>query len=478
MEDEGSVEFREYLTVLRKYWFSIILLTLLGAGAAGAYIYVTPPVYTARSTVFLTVNIGNSVSDFAQGSNYATSQARSFAQIVTTPLVLDPVIKELQLTTTASGLSGRISATIPTNTSLITITARDGDAKLSADIAQKVAMSLRTAIGKLTATDKDGRPVVEGTIVTPAATPVSPTSPQVTQTLALGIVAGLAIGIGLAVLRKSLDVRVHTSKDVTDAIPYPVVGSIPKDPVLIRDPVIMIAQPTSGLAERFRQLRTSLLFFNIEDDKPFNFVVTSALESEGKTSIAVNIAYALAEQGDRVLLIDADLRRPRVAAYLQLEGGAGLTTVLLNRARFGDVVQSLGVGYPDVLASGPVPPNPAELVGSRRMKQLLEQVSNHYQAVVVDAAPLLPVADSLSLLPHVTGVVMVSAAERATIPELKLAVESVERTGTPIMGVVMNKLRRHGGRSSHYYYTYEQRDPNNLTKADKKRGKRASSSFS
>jgi len=454
------VEFREYLLVLRKYWLSIILLTFLGAGAAGAYIYITPPVYTARSTIFLSVSVGSSAADFVQGTNYATAQARSYAQIATTPLVLDDVVRNLKLDMTASALASRLSVTIPTNTSLITITSRDGTAERAAGIAQATAQSLVNTIARLSPVDINGQPAVSGTIVSPSVIPKNPTSPQVVQSLALGIVAGLAIGVGLAVLRKALDVRLHSTKDVTDAVNYPVVGTIPRDPTLARDALVMMSAPTSSIAERYRQLRTNLLFFNIEDDKPWNFVVTSSIESEGKSSTAVNIAYSLAENGDRVLLIDADLRRPKIASYLQLEGAAGLTTVLLNRARFGDVVQSLGAGYPDVLTSGAVPPNPAELIGSRRMKQLLEQVSGHYQAVVIDSAPLLPVADTLSLLPHVTGVVMIASAERVTVPDLKAALESVERTGTPVMGIVLNKVRRNGARSQYYNYNYQSKDPN------------------
>jgi len=471
------VEFREYLGVLRKYWASIVLFTLLGVAVAGVYVYFAPPVYTSRTQVFLSVSMGNSSSDFVQGTNYATAQARSFAQIATTPIVLNPVITDLQLNTSSASLASQISTSIPTNTSIIQITAKNGDARLSAQLAEKVAESLVTAIEQLTPPAADGSPALRGKIVQPAVVPSSPTSPQPLQSGALGLIAGLAVGIGLAVLRKALDVKLHTAKDVTHVTDRPVIATIPRDSSFVRDPVVMMTSPTSGMAERFRQLRTNLLFFNIESDKPWNFVVTSSIESEGKTSTALNIAYALAENGDRVLLIDADLRRPKVAQYLQLEGAAGLTTVLLNRAGFSDVVQSLGPGSPDVLTSGAIPPNPAELVGSRRMKQLLEQVSRQYQAVVIDSAPLLPVADTLSLLPHVSGVVMVAAAERVTVPELKTALESIGNTRTPVMGIVLNKVR-HRGNSAGYYnynYTYDSKDSRNerREKKDKKHPKRA-----
>jgi len=465
------VEFREYLGVLRKYWASIVLFTLLGVAVAGMYVSLAPPVYTARTQVYLSVSIGNSASDFVQGTNYATAQARSFAQITTTPIVLNPVIRGLNLNTSAESLATKISTSIPTNTSIIQITAKDGNAQRSAELAQRTADSLVNAIDQLTPTSSGDRPVVVGTIVQPAVVPVSPTSPQPLQSGVLGLVAGLAVGIGLAVLRKALDVKLHNAKDVTQATDRPVIATIPRDSFLARDAVVMMAAPTSGMAERYRQLRTNLLFFNIESDKPWNFVVTSSIEGEGKSSTAINIAYALAENGDKVLLVDADLRRPKLANYLQLEGAAGLTTVLLSRAGFSDVVQSLGPGCPDVLTSGGIPPNPAELVGSRRMKQLLEQVSRQYQAVVIDSAPLLPVADTLSLLPHVSGVVVVAAAEKVTVPELKTSLESIECTRTPVMGIVLNKVRHRGNGSGYYNYnySYDGRDIQAKEKRDPKR---------
>jgi len=449
------VEFREYLGVLRKYWVSIVLLTILGCIGAGVYIWYTPPVYTSSSTVLLSVTGGNSASDLLQGTNYATAVSRSLAQVATMPYVLEPVIRDLKLEMSSGALASKISATIPTNTQLIIITVRDGDKVRCKDIAGSVAANLVKSVESLYPADANGRQLVQAKIVAPPYIPNNPTSPQPVRALALGFVAGLAVGVGVALLRKALDVRLHVAKDVTDAIDYPVVASIPRDPGLPRDPVVMVSASISPMCERYRQLRTNLRFFDIESDSPWNFAVTSSIEGEGKTVTAINVAYALAESGDRVLLIDADLRRPKVASYLQLEGGAGLTTVLLNRASFTDVVQSLGMGAPDVLTSGGIPPNPAELIGSRRMKQLLEQVSREYRAVVIDAAPLLPVADTLSLLPNVSGTLMIAAADKVTIPQLKTAVESAERSGGQIMGIVLNRVRRRGGENSYYTYYYQ-----------------------
>jgi capsular exopolysaccharide synthesis family protein len=448
------VEFREYIAVFRKYWVSIAVLTVVGVLGALGYVLYTTPVYTATSTVWLSVYSGDSTSELVQASNFANAQARSFAELASTPYVLDPVLDQLRLPQTVQDLGRQVTATASTNTSVVTVSVRDQDAATSARIANAVASSLVASVEQLSPYTSDNRRVMAGQIVTPAVQPTSPTSPQLERSLALGLVVGLAVGAALAIIRKSLDVRLHSTRDITGLTDHPVLATVPHDPAMAREPVVMLAAPSSAIGERYRQLRTNLRFLDVDNDSSPNFVITSSVEGEGKTVTAINVAYALAEGGDRVLLIDADLRRPRVAAYLHLEGSAGLTTVLVNRAGLNDVVQTLGPGSPDVLASGTIPPNPAELVGSRRMKQLLEQVSSEYQAVVIDAAPLLPVADTLLLLPNVSGTVMVAAAEKVTLPQLKSALEAIERTNAQVMGIVVNQARRRSGGHEYYGYSY------------------------
>ena len=469
------MEFREYLGVLRKYWISIVAFTLLGVVSAGVYVYFTPPVYTAKSTLFLYVSMGNSVADYSQGITYATAQARTYAQIATTPIVLAPVVDDMDLNISPEALATKVTTSIPTNTQLIQISVKDGNAVHSAELANKITQSLVTVINQLSPPSPNNISVVTGTIVEQAVVPASPTSPKAVQSGALGLVAGLAVGIGVAVLRKALDVKLHTTKDVTAMTEHSVIATIPESSSLAANPVVMMAAPRSLISERYRQLRMNLLFFNTENDRPWNFVVTSSIEGEGKTSTAINVAFALAEGGERVLLIDADLRRPNVAASLHLENAAGLTTVLSNRANFSDVVQSIGDGFPDVLTAGNVPPNPAELIGSRKMRQLLEQVSRQYQAVVIDSAPVLPVVDTLSLLPHVSGVMVVAAAEKVTAPELKSALESIEATKTPVMGIVLNKVRHRDDGSGYYNYDYTYSSKDSQKESKKRRSDKAQS---
>ncbi|MDR0848323.1 MAG: polysaccharide biosynthesis tyrosine autokinase [Propionibacteriaceae bacterium] len=448
------MELRVYWNVLKKYWVSILLLTIFGGLAAGAYVFLATPVYTAKSIVFLSMSGSNSVGDLYTGTNYTAAAARSYAQIATTPKVLSPVIEDLDLDTTAEVLATHVTTTIPANTSLIQISVTNSDADRSREIAQSIAESLVDTVRSLSPVDLNEKSTITATVVTPATTPTSQTSPKVALTLALGVIAGLVFGVALAILRKTLDVTIRSEEDVKNVTDHSVIATIPFDSTFTstRDPLIMRSSPTSIAAEQFRRLRTNLQFLAIGSNKRRVFLVTSSISGEGKSTVAINIAAALAEIGDRVLLVDADMRRPSVARYLNLEGSVGLTTVLLGKASLREVIQPLGPGAPDVLPLGSVPPNPAELSGSRAMWNLIEQATKEYDTVIIDSAPLVPVTDTAILSAFSSGAIVVAANGKVPGPQLQDALDSLDKVNTPVMGIVMNMMRGRHHNSSYYYY--------------------------
>ncbi|MCL2316620.1 MAG: polysaccharide biosynthesis tyrosine autokinase [Actinomycetia bacterium] len=453
------MDVRALLGVLRKYWPSIILLTLLGGVLGGVYVYLTPPIYTASSQVFLSVQGGQTTSDLVQGVNYATSVTRSYALITTSPEVLDRAIEDGDLGGTSQQLAPHVSTSIPTNTSIIQITVTDGGAVRAAAIAQAIAESLKESVKELANKDSSGNATIVATIITPSTEPTSPTSPKLMLTLALGIVAGLAIGIGQAVLRKTLDVSVRSESDIAKATDHSVVARIPYASTIGRDPIIVVNDPQSPVAEEYRRLRTNLGFLSMDADAAPVLVITSSLPQEGKSITAINIAFSFAEDDQRVLLIDADLRRPKIAGYLNLEGGVGLTTVLVGKARLEDVIQQLGPGHIDVLPLGAIPPNPVEMAGSEAMRRLLAYAAERYDVVVIDSAPVLPVADSTLLATLATGTLVVVGADRVKIPQLRDTMDSIEQGNSSVMGLILNMARRRSSgdyyHSGYYSYTYD-----------------------
>jgi capsular exopolysaccharide synthesis family protein len=201
--------------------------------------------------------------------------------------------------------------------------------------------------------------------------------------------------------------------------------------------------PRSPRAESFRTLRTNLQYLDVgRADR--SFVITSSIESEGKSTTGANLAIALADTGARVLLVDADLRRPKIADYMGLEGAVGLTDVLIGRAELKDVIQPWGRNKLYVLPAGHVPPNPSELLGSARMVHYIAEFNTAFDVVIYDAPPLLPVTDAAILAKGVGGAIIIVAAGRTHKNQLKGAISALDNVGAPVSGLVLTMLPTKG----------------------------------
>jgi len=429
----------EYLAILRKFWVSTLLITSLAVAVALTLTLLATPAYDARSQVFVSVSTGGSASDLLQGSNFTQNRVTSYTDMATSPRVLIPVIEHLGLHTTPDQLATAITADSPLNTVLINITATDTNPKMASDIANATAESLGTQV---TALEKPSgtqpSPVRVSTLRT-AAVPTTPATPNPKRNLALGLLLGLLLGLGLALLRESLDTKVRSEANVQEVTDASVIARIGYDNDAHQHPLIVQGSPHSHRSEAFRRLRTNLQFLDIAD-RPKTIVVTSSLPGEGKTTTAINLAITLADAGSRVALVDADLRRPSIADYMGLEGEVGLTTVLIGKADVQDAVQPWGNGSLHVLPSGLVPPNPSELLGSRSMANLLDQLASQYDMVLIDTPPLLPVTDAAILAKITGGALVVAAADKLHRQQLADGLGSLEDVGARVLGVVLNRL--------------------------------------
>lgn len=435
------------LHVLRRRWISILVVTVVGLLGGLAYAWSAPVTYQAKAGAFFSLVSGSSASDLVQGSTYAQNQVESFAQLATTPEVLQPVIDSLGLRVTPADLAERVQATVPTSTVIVEIAVTDGSAERSATLANAVITSLSAVVERIAPKDDTGRATVVATTVAPAEVPAEAASPDVPLALIAGLVVGLLAGLGLAWLREALDTRVRDAEVVSELTDLPVVGSVPAWSAG-SGRVVVAAAPHSPPAESFRQLRTNLQFLRVAGDGSAVGVggqvvaVTSSLSAEGKSTVAANLAVTLAETGARVLLVDADLRRPAVADVLGIEGGVGLTTVLAGQAEVDDVVQDWGSAGLRVLPSGAVPPNPAELLSSPAMRRLVAELRARYDHVVVDTTPVLPVADASVLSRVVDGVVVVANTRRVRRRQLVQGLGDLAQVSAPVLGVVLNQVRR------------------------------------
>lgn len=448
------------LSVLRRRWRSVLSMVLLGLLGGVAYVFTAPVVYSSTASAFFSLTTGSSASDLVQGSTYAQNQVDSFARLATTPAVLQPVIDDLDLRVEPAALAARIHAAVPVGTVMVEVAASDVTAEGSAELADAVLASLAGLVEDLAPVDDAGRPTVRATIVAEAEVPAEPASPDLPLVLAAALVAGLVLGGGLAWLREAVDTRVRDADVLAELTPLPLLGTIGVWSERQSGRVQVATAPHSPAAESIRQLRTNLQFLRAAEDLSGDtrsdahvVSVTSALSGEGKSTISVNLAVALAQTGARVLLVDADLRRPTVAETLGVEGGVGLTTVLARDAEVADVVQEWGSDGLHVLPSGAIPPNPTELLGSPAMRRLVAQLRRTYDHVVIDTSPLLPVADATVLAGLVDGTVVVAHSGRVRRTQLAQALGNLERVSAHVLGVVLNQIHR-----DEETYSYRQRE--------------------
>jgi succinoglycan biosynthesis transport protein ExoP len=438
------VELRDYLRVLRKRWVLILAMTLVGVAAAAGATILTTPKYEASTLVYIQVQSTGTVGELAQGSAFIQSQVKSFAEVVSTPRVLNSAITSLGLDESADQLAQSVVASAPIDTVNIEITVTRDSPQEAETIANAITASFREVVGEITTTTGTV-PVsqVSVSVLRDATVPTKPISPNTFLNLALGLFIGLAIGLGLALLREVLDTRIRGERDVTAITTAPIIGGISFDPNAIDKPLIVQDNPHSVRSEAFRTLRTNLQFLEVESGAK-SFVITSSLPSEGKTTTAANLAIALADSGAHVVLIDADLRRPKLAMYMGIEGAVGLTDLLISRADIADVLQPWGRGNLMVLPAGAIPPNPSELLGSRAMASLLHTLEAEFDVVIVDLPPLLPVTDAALVSKMTRGALVVVAAGKTHKGELAGAIAALENVGANVAGVILTMLPTKG----------------------------------
>jgi succinoglycan biosynthesis transport protein ExoP len=438
------MDLRDYLRILRKHWVAIVCVTLLGVASAAGSTILTTPTYQASTLVYIQVQSSGTAGELAQGSSFIQSQVKSFAEVVSTPRVLDSAIKTLRLDEDAEQLSQSVTASAPLDSVNVEITVTRDSPTDAAEIADAVTASFRDVVGEITtSTGPTPTSQVSVSVLRDASVPETPIAPNTQLNLAVGLFVGLVIGLGLAFLREVLDTRVRGERDVTAITSAPIIGGISFDPSAVDKPLIVQDDPHSVRAEAFRTLRTNLQFLEIESGAR-SFVITSSIPSEGKTTTSANLAIALADSGAQVVIIDADLRRPKVAAYMGLEGAVGLTDVLISRVELADALQPWGRGNLVVLPAGTVPPNPSELLGSRAMASLIHTLESEFDVVLIDLPPLLPVTDAALVSKLTRGAIVVVAAGRTHKGELAGAISTLENVGANVAGVILTMMPTKG----------------------------------
>ncbi len=455
------MDLHDSLRVCRKHARMILSVFLAAVFVAGYYAYTTPKIYRSQIRLFVTSQSGTLTSegDFLLDDAYSRSQlsierVQSYALVISGSRVASEVAQRLQFKDKNGGLIyPQITANAPADTVLVDVAVIDTDprrAQATATMTGKVVVELVEQLERPTGTERSSLRIA---VVENANLPTAPVAPRKKLILLMGAFFGLAAGVAISMLRDKLDTSIKNPEDIAAATHAPVLGVIAYDSRTPKRPLVVQVDPRSPMAESYRQLRTNIRFVNI-DSTLRSFVVTSAVSTEGKSTISCNLAIAMAQAGQRVILVEADLRKPSVRQYMGIEGSVGLTNVLLGEVELDDVLQPWGGGLLSVLPGGTIAPNPSELLGSAGMAEVIRRLEAQSDLVIFDAPPLLPVTDAAVLGVNTDGAVLVVRSGSTGRDRMDRAVESLAGVGVHIVGAVLNMAPTKGPDSDHYYSYY------------------------
>lgn len=447
-------------------------------GLAALLTVLTPKSYQSKVQFFVSTSTSDANNaSLAQGGTFTQARVKSYTQLLKSPKVLDAAATRVNAETpradtntqAAAQVKGRdlvskVTSTVPPDTVLIDVAVTDRDPEQAYRIAKAIGEVFPGTVADLERVSADKPSPVKVTLVQSPTVNDAAVNPKPMRNLALGIILGLLLGLAIAVLRERFDNRIRSKDDVEELTDISVIGGIPFDADAPNHPLIVQADPHSSRSEAFRSLRTNLQFVNAAKH-PRVIVMTSSLAGEGKTTTTANLALTMAEAGAKVVLIEGDLRRPRLLRYLGIEGAVGITDVLIDRAELNDVVQRFGEHELGVVGAGQIPPNPSELLGSDAMRTVLNELKDVFDYVIIDAPPLLPVTDAAILGAITDGTVVVAASGSVTTDQLQSALDSLESVNAITLGIVLNKVpRKRGGRYYDYRYEYAPEDLNTSRK--------------
>ncbi len=435
------VELRDYVRALRRSWPLLLVCVMLGVLVAAAVTWREAKVYAATETLVVSSNGGDSAASAYQGGLLSQQRVKSYVDLVASDRIAAGVIAKLGLDLSPQVLQAHIKATAVPDTVLLQTVVTDGDARRAQMIATAVGEVFSAAVAEIETAAPGSPPSVRVSVWENAKLPTAPVAPRPARAMSLGAVLGLLVSVGAAVARQRLDTSVRTESDVAAATGLATLGAVALDPAGARYPLIGALDAQSARSEGFRQLRTNLRFVDV-DTPPRVILVASSMSGEGKTATTCNLAITLAQAGARVALVEADLRRPSFGEYLGIETAAGLTSVLIGAADLDDVLVPWGDdgGRLEVLPSGPLPPNPSELLGSRNMGDVLGELSRRFDIVLIDAPPVLPVTDAAVLAAQVDGTLLVVRSGKTRREQLTRASDVLRTVDARILGAVLNMI--------------------------------------
>jgi non-specific protein-tyrosine kinase len=434
----------EYVRLLRERWILLVVAVALGLVGAGAFTAMSPQLYSASATVYILAesNVPGDDSSAYEASQLAEERMETYTALLTSERVARDVVATLGLDSSPEELAGRLSASAPPGTVLATVEALDESPDQAAAIADAAAASLVRIVAETEQPLDPARPpALQARVVEPAAAPTSPVSPQPSINFAVGALVGLLVGIGAVVVRRLMDTSIKSPGALSGVVGAPNLGSLAREKWGHRGQLVMMEAPQSREAEAYRMLRTSLRSVAGHGRA---VVFTSALRGEGTSTVVSNLAIALGKAGYRVVVVDANLREPRIAKYLGINSSYGLTEVLTGTADAEDALQAWSTDQSGfyVLDSGLLRLNPGELLGSDRMVRVISELRERNDYVLVDAPAVLVASDTAAFARFTDGVILVCRHGETRARDVHAATEFLRVAGATVIGTVMTMMSR------------------------------------
>ncbi len=463
-----EISLRELFFILRKWIGLIMALFAIAVTVAGVVsYYILEPEYQTFTTLMVGKPKDYQTDSKLEYNDLILNQklVSTYGEIVKSRVVTDKVIENLGLDLSYNAFRDKVSVNLVKDTEIIKIQVIDSNPSLAADIANETASVFIDSV-------KSIMKVENVQVIDMAQVPHSAIKPRPILNMAIAGVLGLMSGIFLVFLLEFLDNTIKTSDDVEKHLGLSVLGAIP----IVKDEeskLISMRNPKSPVSEAFRTLRTNIQFSSI-DKEIKTIIVTSSSPTEGKSTVSANLASILAQNDKKVLLIDCDFRKPRAHQNFGISNYQGITNVLMGDKSLSDVIYKYdSMDNLNILTSGPIPPNPAELLGSNRMKSFLDSIKEDYDMIILDTPPIGLVTDSAVLSTIADALMYVVAVGQTDVEVIKTAKESLDKVRANIIGVVLNKIPIEG--RSYYKYHYYQYDryygEDNSGKKKKRRAK-------
>ncbi|MCU7722681.1 polysaccharide biosynthesis tyrosine autokinase [Actinoplanes sp. KI2] len=438
------MELRDYLRVLRRQWWVLAVAVLFALGLTQLINRRTPPEYQATATFFLSSNGGQSVS-ILDGAKFVAARLATYTELITSDRMAEEIADSVNTGTTPAAVKNSIGVITSVDSALLTITVTDRSPQRAQMVAQALIKLFPETVKTLEARPAPLEPAAVAVPIDPVArVGTTPVSPRPLHNDALAVAVGLLLGAAAAVVREVFDNSIRDAVKLPDLTGAPVLALIPTDPKARKKNGPFISESRSPRAEALRQLRTNIQYAGRSAKI---LAVSSAMPGEGRSSTACGLAILFAEAGQRVLIVDASLRRPRLAAFLGRDGTPGLTTVLVGAATLDQVLQPWGTGL-WLLAAGHQPANPSELLDSPRMAELIDELRGRFDKIILDSPPLLPVTDGAVVAARADGTILLVRARKTTAAQVTAAMRALAAVDAKMLGTVFTMVaapRRRSG---------------------------------